>query len=150
MIGELCIKQSNSGTSYLAICVPKKAVERHLDTLKIYIDNNGKFNALIENKLKRDGDEYHITVLYGQECTSLPPATLNELIGQEMEFQIDGLGKAQAGESEAYFCIVSSTPTSSLIRNLGCTPKDLHITLGFINSDVHGVRKDQSSSIEKS
>jgi hypothetical protein len=52
-----------------------------------------------------------------------------------------GVGRATLGKDVAYYRVLNWPPLNALRRELGLAPVDLHVTVGFKNADVHGVRK---------
>ncbi|MEZ8733827.1 hypothetical protein [Vibrio sp. 10N.239.312.D08] len=146
MISRVELKGSSSGTQYLSCAINKTDLKPFLEQLKEYV-GLAAYDSIVENKLKRDGDEYHITVLYGEELKLLREDQLISSLGSAVEFKTIGLGLASKEANTAYFVTVESEDLNK-IRDMGNLPlKDLHITLGFIGSDVHGVPKGASTLI---
>lgn len=106
---------------------------------------------LEDAKVKRDGGyHFHVTVLDPKETRALKKS------GKISEFQKDiseispeystkGVGRVLDGDKEAHYVLVESGSVQSLREKYGLEKKDLHITLGFRNGDVHGLPKDEST-----
>ena len=100
----------------------------------------------IQNQINRDGDHHHITLILKNE---LGPDQDAQQIIEDMKilpnynkFICIGLGRVKKGDDEVYYDVVM-WPTGNFIRRkLGLKSKDLHITLGFKNKDIHDVPKN--------
>lgn len=90
----------------------------------------------VANKKRRD-QHNHVTLI---NTVDYQPAH-DTLIGAVAELKILGLGTATDGVSTCYFIAIDSTHAQALLRSTGLPPKDLHLTLGFTDYDVHGVSK---------
>ncbi|MFM2393875.1 MAG: hypothetical protein RLZZ546_1857 [Bacteroidota bacterium] len=105
-----------------------------------------KLMTFANNRDKRDGEYYHITLINVMEWNALKASkTIEELETIFLKFIDDivfeGIGKVTKGENEAHFVVVDSPELNSIRENFGLDKKDLHITLGFDKKDVHGVSK---------
>lgn len=101
---------------------------------------------LTTNRIKRDGEYFHITLFNSMEWKSLLVSTPKEKIKSIFTKEIDdiifeGIGKAIKDGNEAYFIVVSSDKLNKIRKSFGLEDKDLHVTLGFNRKDVHGVSK---------
>lgn len=118
--------------------------------------------SLIDNRVKRDGDKAHITLLGPPDAKKAialmaerdgiskgeAEKKLKELAkeGVAENFTAKGLGKAESGGKTAYFVVVSWPGGEAFRESLGLDPdgQDFHITVGFgDNGDVHGVPKNR-------
>lgn len=118
--------------------------------------------SLIDNRVKRDGDKAHITLLGPQDSKKAialmverdgiskgeAEKKLKELAkeGVVENFTVKGLGKAESGGKTAYFVVVDWPGGEAFRESLGLDPKgqDFHITVGFgVDGDVHGVPKNR-------
>lgn len=101
-----------------------------------------------ENRLERDGENYHITILtkseYQMDLEKL------EILKQKYDwskFAILGIGEVTRQESRSFYHVVWY-PVAQKVRELLNLPaKDFHITLGFEHSDIHGISKDLNTLI---
>ena len=103
--------------------------------------------------------EYHVTILDPADIKVLKPqkgmsnsqfdAWLKSFEGQTIsgKWTSLGVGTATKGDNTAYFEVISWPEAQRWRKDLGLGEKDLHITIGFIGSDVHGVPKDKSTLI---
>jgi gluconate kinase len=119
----------------------KQTIDQYLK-LNGFKDIPGK-----ENQTKRDGDGYHITIIDPYEMKTLKQTNIIQLIDKlnirkALDLMMIGLGKASDGSDSCTFIVCISNVLQTLRKELGLPVKDLHITLGFIVSDVHNVRKN--------
>jgi predicted protein tyrosine phosphatase len=100
------------------------------------------FAAAQRGREDRDGCNYHITVITPSEAkqtsaSALSCDYLNSHLG-EIELFDFGVGKCNG----CYYVVVLIPKLQKLRKQFNLDPLDLHITLGFSGSDVHGSRKD--------
>ena len=148
LICEVARLKSNSGSVYLGCHVSEDSIRPFIDSLSIVLGE--KFEKFEKNRFERDGSDYHITILTTPEYKkSIKKARdiCDEAIGSVIEFGISGVGHASKGDDNVYFIVLSSHEGAELRTRLGLKKKDFHITLGFSESDVHGVPKNESSLI---
>jgi len=103
--------------------------------------------------------EYHVTVVDIPDSKALKAikglsnsqfdAWLKSLNGQTIpgKWKSLGVGSVSKGADTAYFEVISWPEAQAWRKELGLGEKDLHITIGFKGSDVHGVPKDKSTII---
>jgi len=111
-------------------------------------------NSVIQ-KLQRDGDEYHITVISAPEAkelsststisfstmmTSLVQCLNDSLQNKDQICCLYDLGVGCHKES-CYYVVLYAPFLQKTRLKLKLPPTDLHITLGFHGSDIHEVRK---------
>ena len=110
---------------------------------------------LPEQGLKRRG-EYHITILSPDEMRMLMDRhgwTWEVLHTKLNGAPIHGspkylcLGKAEKESNAVYYIVVEWPDLQDIRRKMGFDPKDLHITLGFREGDIHDVPKNASTCI---
>jgi len=130
-----------------------------------YYGRQGKISSRYrDNREKRDGYEYHITIIHNSQL---------ELMKQRPEFkdmkedqfiskvlqafqQVEdnwtdlGLGTAKDKSNQAWYRIVQWDSANKVRESLGLSSTDLHITVGFSGSDVHNVKKDISTLVKDS
>ena len=98
---------------------------------------------LNKNKINRDGEHYHITLFsvleYNKIKSDFDMDDMSYLIINDIIFE--GIGYAIKNNNEAYYIVVNSEALNGVRKDYGFGDKDLHITLGFDNKDVHGVSK---------
>ena len=122
---------------------------------------------LIANRLKRDGQEAHITLLTPQDTGHALKDTMDmedvtkqvavKRISEMAEALPDswkalGVGRAVNGDKVAYFVVVSWHKAQEFRATLGLDPtgQDFHITVGFGDTgDVHGVPKNRVMSLQE-
>ncbi|OBP16825.1 hypothetical protein A5320_05495 [Rheinheimera sp. SA_1] len=137
---------SQIGGRYPGISIPEEDVAEYLRLIEQLVGHQ-EYHKLTENQIRRDGGEYHVTLLTPQEYGRSSYEDVEKYIGKEISLNYLGLGKVKKGRDEVYFVVIES-PQGDLIReNLGFTERDFHITLGFTSRDIFGVRKDVSTLI---
>lgn len=131
-------------------------------------DNNAE--ELENNKLERDGKEWHITIITAKEfnkiivkqlvekykitkkeaekaaCISIIERFNNEIKSKPKEL---GVGKIEIGENVAYFVVVEWKEVQSFRKSFELAEKDFHITLGFgRDGDIHSAPKGKDSLVK--
>jgi len=59
------------------------------------------------------------------------------------------LGKQEEGENAVYFIVVSWPDAQAFRRRRGFDPKDMHVTLGFRDSDIYDAPKGVATCVRK-
>ncbi len=138
------------GNNYLGIKIPKYLIEKYLEDLKYYIEDDEKYDLLISNQQKRDANNYHITVVSAMELDSLFKKygsgfheKTNAILSFDIDLQMLGIGEAKSYDKEAYFIVTKSHTLSEIRKTLQFPDKDFHITLGFNPKDVFDKPKNQ-------
>lgn len=165
---EFGIEKDVTGQDYIIYNIKKEEIEPFLDKLKNIVGED-RFQELYENKVKRDGENFHITILNSKEYKKLKkyginPEEINFPDISEPEFK--GIGKAEKNDNIAYFVVVNINGINKVLEQLNerlkeekrkrgkkikdeseISKKDLHVTLGFSDKDVHSVDKSINSLI---
>ena len=104
-------------------------------------------NILKTTKDKKRESGHHITLVKPTESKLLstdPQRVLDELLKLNFgQITVTGIGTLRKDSSEpgkskvTYFATVQSKGLEKFMTALGLNPEGLHITLGFINGDVH-------------
>jgi len=131
------------------------------EEILVRIIGNDSAQELIAARKTRDGDKAHITLVGPKEAKefiaaralkdniskSLAEKSIKEELSQVNveSFTVKGLGHVTLEDKEAYFVVIDWPSGLSLREKFGLNPQgqDFHITVGFKNGDVHGVRKDK-------
>lgn len=114
----------------------------------------------VQRDIRRNGRAHHITLVSPKEIRLLdgeykynPTALVKKLSGALRSApnpQLVGLGRAvdsNDDKNDSFFCVLD-WPAANIVRaDLGLPPHDFHITVGFAEKDIHGVRKDRSTLI---
>lgn len=137
----------------LYMCLNKQIIDDHL---KCYPDTSTIQGR--DNRTKRDGDDYHITLIEPSEMKRLktdPCGSLTEKqildtieasnIKRSLDLRMVGLGRASNGSASCTYIVVLSNALQKLRKDFNLSSKDLHVTIGFIESDVHGICKDMKT-----
>jgi hypothetical protein len=145
------------GNNYLGIDIPNDTINPFLSKLKNIIGNDTLYDEYIKNKIERDDNHYHITVINVMDYNKLSKTTgMGEFINSletVFKYEIDdikmlGIGTGERGGNRTYFIVVESERLEE-VRNKYNLPKfDFHITIGFKWKDVFGIKKDRSSLID--
>jgi hypothetical protein len=134
--------------------------------------------AYKENRRKRDGNAYHLTIMLRQDfykasekVTQLFAGLIDQIVKREGEklpknfnqnkalqllyvlselvtvedFRVLGVGRVQQDNEETYFRVVEWESANRFLETLSLPRKDLHITLGFKNKDIHNVPKNETT-----
>jgi len=151
MINKIKYIKDTLGQNYLGIVFDENKVKPSLKKMFHYLGEE-KFETYLRNKKKRDGEDYHITVVNVFELNKLlkkygsnlqqKVETIMKLDVTDLEFH--GIGTAVNGTDRAIFEIVTSNTLDEIRKSLGLHPKDFHITIGFDKRDVFGVRKNKA------
>lgn len=120
-------------------------------------------DKLIEARKVRDGEAAHITIISPPEVRaiiskiaseeSISKGKAEDLFKSKIKnyeinnWNIEGLGKVSKDDKEAYFLVVTCDEAQRLRAQYGLDNKDFHITVGFRNSDIHGIPKDISTLV---
>jgi hypothetical protein len=152
MFKQITYIKDVTGQPYLGVKFTLEEVEDIINTWKstfniMLATEKEKLLSFIQNKFRRDGDEYHITLINVMELNQLKGsiniADLESKLFSETvnDISFEGIGKAVKGSNEAHFIVVKSNHLNFLREALKLDRKDLHITLGFDSKDVFGISK---------
>lgn len=143
--GEVQLLVSQSGERYLGVIIPRKAVGADIRRM---INYTGKRSTeFIKNREARDGSHYHMTIISPLEYAELPQESANKLVGQPVAVAPKKLGYISAAGDETYFVTAHSPHAAKIRFELGLLPKDLHVTLGFKENDIHDRPKNRATHI---
>lgn len=146
MKGYVSILKDRIGNEYLGVKIQTHDITDYLDEFdKLNIWENLKHEAdylsiFKDNKFKRDGNEYHMTILPVMEITNIQK-NLEYFSYKSYDISLKGIGSATNNNNKAYFIVCECEELNNMILKLGKPKKDFHITLGFNKKDVHGVDK---------
>lgn len=125
-----------AGERYMGLSIPNQLIS---PSRKLWREHVGDEAASLmeKNKAARDrGHHYHMTLVGPPEMTGEIQSTPLPVF-RVSRLEAQGIGQAIDGNKEAWFVICESPEMASWRQDMGLPPKDLHITLGFINGDVH-------------
>lgn len=110
----------------------------------------------VPEKGLKSRSEYHITILDPDEWHDLLGRkgwTAEEALDNLKPFQSHPkyvcLGRQERGMNAVYFVVVYWPEAQEFRAQLGLGRKDLHITVGYREADIHGVPKDRSTCVGK-
>lgn len=122
--------------SYLGLKVDNSEISEHVELWKKQFPRD-EANLMEESKITRDSEyAFHITVISPKEFRQLRKSGVHVNL-DDFNYTITGIGSVSDEEKEAWYLTVSSSEIDNLRTSLELPPKDLHITLGFKNSDIH-------------
>lgn len=139
------VNSSRGGRAYLAVDVAAQDIVEYIEIFRTLCPND--YLEAQENKFRRDGREYHITVLEPGEIDAKHLRQRFDQFGGVFDVHIQGIGRVEVEGKKAFYLIVNSPALDALRESMGFGPKDLHITIGFLGSDIYGVPKDKSTMI---
>ena len=144
--------------------VNQKGFSRYVDFI-LQLNNRAKGKALSvdvdeinNNRRKRDGDHYHITLISKKEVATAQKILdmdgikkslqnfvseyLSEYTNLGKDWFSFGVGQVSNGKSQTFFDICLYPRAVALRRRLGLSAEyGFHITIGFTNADVHSKNK---------
>lgn len=135
------------GTMYLNI--PTNNIKEFIDSHQ-ELQHNKIFQNGSMNREKRDGSEYHLTIIEPQEMKSLTKNNTERIydkIKDSVDLSMIGIGSVTNETSSCIYIICISEQLNEFRRELGLKDKDLHITLGFTNTDIHATDKSINTMI---
>jgi hypothetical protein len=141
----ISILKDRLGNSYMGIKFSSYEVESLANQLNEYLGE--EYELYKTNRNNRDGDKYHITFLSVPEYQPIREDAI-KLLGQKVNLEVVGIGKAEGKGNITYFAIVNSTDLDTMFSKFYDTKKDYHITLGFNQKDVFGVSKGLDTLID--
>ena len=140
------------GQDYIGIKFTKEELYSILNMWKAYFSVNKNIDLInfIDNKYKRDGDHYHITLINAMEWKELKLKEELVFLEEELFKVIDdieyiGIGRALKNDNETHFIVVESEELNKMRDIFQLKPIDKHITLGFDKKDVFGLDKGKGS-----
>ncbi len=129
----------------------------HINAIAKYWCNNNNINKDIlstikENRLKRDGENYHITIVSSSENINFDDDDLSIISDISDEVFDMGIGKIENQNSQTYYVIVKIPYLSNIMNRLSLkfnVNKDNynHITLGYTFNDIHDKPKSLDTLI---
>ncbi len=130
-LADLMETQAKMTNGYLGVDLPRP--------------NLGEEEALLPDGLL-DRGEWHVTIITPPEMRVLKKAgiALGDTVSIPGSPHYRGLGKAVDGANTAYFVVVDWPEAQEFRAQNGLPPHDLHITIGFTQKDIHGVRKNKT------
>lgn len=147
---RICYLKDVLGNAYVGFKVFPYAIQGILDLwfeqFECLVDS--EFKTFYENRERRDGANYHSTLINVQEFHKEGmKQTAQELIGRDYKLVIKGVGRAhdEAKNCEAHFIVLECPQLDKLRESIGLPKRDLHITIGFDCKDVFTRPKDESS-----
>jgi hypothetical protein len=145
------LKDSTGINNYLGINFPHGIVEPYLNELKEHLSDLD-FEEYTKNQQVRDKGHYHITVINVMDYNRLmKDIGMDEFINSLdtiLKYEIDdlkmfGVGTAEKSGNRAFFVVCQSDKLDAIRTRFDLPKQDFHITLGFKDKDVHGVRKNE-------
>jgi len=136
--------KDNSGLVYIGYPVAKDLLRPYLSQLKERVGSE-RFTLLRDNQAKRDHHSFHITLINPYEYPDVAAIDLTTV--PPIRFEFVGLGTASKNADQTYFVVVNAAKAQQVRERFKLPSKDLHVTLGFNQSDVFGVSKGHDSLV---
>lgn len=134
-----------AGGRYYGAHIKNRAIEPFLKEFRQEVGANAAYEMEAAKEQRDRGRVYHLTIVGPPEMKTL---------GKNFEpfptyptIEFCGVGKAVDGDNEAWFAICRSAEIAEWRERNGLPPKDLHVTLGFKNKDVHTKSKGADSTV---
>jgi len=145
------LKDSTGINNYLGINMPPDIVEPYLNELKEHLGEID-FAEFTKNQQLRDRGHHHITVINVMDYNRLMKEIgIDEFVNSLdaiLKYEIDdlkmfGVGTAEKVGNRSFFVVCQSDKLDAIRTRFDLPKQDFHITLGFKDKDVHGVRKNE-------
>lgn len=148
--GKLDFINDSVGQKYLAV----KVSNDYIQELSDYLIKLG-MSEYVENKMKRDKGEHHITVITVADMCRLINKNsewenlITPYLNQELVIPFYGIGRNSVKRKDVYnealFAVVQNPVLSKIRSDLNLPEHDFHLTLGFKEKDVFGVEKNMNT-----
>ena len=143
------IVQSQSGDKYVAV-TQKYAISPGDEALLRDIFRARFLKRMLENRARRDGPLHHITIISPGEFANLSDVRdMGSLSLPRFDFDLGTVSVIHTMARTVIFTPAESPDANEFRSQLGLGPRDFHITLGFLPSDIHSVRKSQTSLLSE-
>lgn len=138
------------GNNYIGISVPYDIIQPYLHSLKSILSDN--FDIYTQNQRNRDSNKHHITVINVADYNRLSKEmgidkfinSLELIFDYEIDdLEMPGIGTAEKNGNRTFFVVCKSEKLNAIRQRYNLPEFDFHITLGFKDKDVFGVRKDE-------
>lgn len=135
------------GNTYYAININYYDIEQYDTQLHNIIGD--EYIHYRNNKLERDRNKYHITVLNAINTGKMIKHNIDFsfLLKKDYDIKFKGVGSVKDNDNEAYFIVVECDELISDLGDLGIYNIDLHITLAFKTKDIFKQRKNTTNII---
>ncbi len=150
MINYITYIKDSLNQNYLGIKFPIAILRPFLDDLEEILGED--YEEFVQNQKNRDRDSHHLTVINVRDYNSLSkymtPTKFVESLQNILKYEIDdlkmmGIGTAEKSHNRTYFIVCKSEKLDAVRKVYDLPPHDFHITLGFKDRDVFGVRKNE-------
>lgn len=146
--GETKIHYDKNNQAYLAAEVDVAIGRLYQSFLNKEIDPQ-----YINNQIARDKNSFHVTLINVSDMNKIKKDFNENKISEMIEsFKINedgffsyGIGKATKDNSNTFYVVLENAYIDTLRESLGLRKHDLHMTVGFLPKDVHGIKKDRST-----
>jgi hypothetical protein len=145
------LKDTTGVNNYLGIDIPMDTIESYLNELKEHIGELD-YETFTKNQQLRDKGHYHITVInvmdYNRLMNQMGVDSFVNSLDPILKYDIDdlkmyGVGTAEKNGNRAYFVVCKSDKLDAIRTRFDLPKQDFHITIGFKDKDVFGVRKNE-------
>ncbi|MBO9491341.1 hypothetical protein J7384_13305 [Endozoicomonas sp. G2_1] len=133
-----------TGLVYLGLSISRADLAPFLHQLRAQLSD--RFDRFRNNQIKRDGNNFHLTLVNPFEYQTIDKQKLN--LNQKIKVSLHGLGNASNDKSTAYYVVASTAQGQFIRQQLLLKSKDFHVTLGFEPSDVYDKPKGLETLIK--
>lgn len=145
--GELISLRDGEGRPYLGVNTPEEKLASILETMRAMLGEE-RFQSYRQSQFVRDGGGFHMTVFDPQETERLGGESLRQVAQRTwLWIRIIGLGRQTRNSEETFYAVAECSGAQQLRAKHGFGLKDMHVTLGFLNSDIHDVPKGVSTIV---
>lgn len=139
------IIQDSKGQDYIAATVDNEYMQSFESMMKLH-----NLQDELDKKLNRDKGLYHITVVNVAETHLLKKNNQFDKIAQEFinkpfTFYVYGIGKIEIENDKSYHVVVDNPEINTILKNNNIKEKNLHITMGFSDKDLHKKPKNKDT-----
>ena len=148
LTGDTKLHYDKNKQPYIAVEIEQNIGKIYQSFLASHVDCE-----YIKNQKIRDDEKFHITLVNAADMSKLRKTLSPEQVAKiteefkdiKSEFFSYGIGKSSKAESTTYYAVLENAYINTLRSSLGLSNHDLHMTLGFLPKDVHGVKKNKST-----
>lgn len=146
--GKVVEIKSREGRPYLGIHVDESFLMSCLDQMSNLLSPE-TINQYREHQRARDGDGHHLTILDPNEYATCRWAVNSHVNETSLWMRLLGLGRVNAGNGDVFYAVMDCEIANSLRQSAGLGNRDMHVTLGFNNDDLHNVPKGATTLISQ-
>jgi hypothetical protein len=134
---------------YIGVHIPENLLLSSLQLMRKYVEAPA-YDRFRSKQNDRDDGGFHMTIFDPTEYASAKGPDLEYYINHTyLWMRLIGLGRQIDGDEECYFCAIECEGAQKIRHRRGLGNRDMHVTLGFKNVDLHQVPKGTNTVIAK-